>query len=149
MHLPNRYSSSSLSSFVTTSCSAKATRFVSPLWDTSGSPRHSHIMLRDTFADEQLHRFVLQGEVDEQPHFIMFNTSYGVGEIYSGKPTCFICWRQGFQRRSTLIYSLIYSTVIALQLTHESMRIENDFRFEQAPNTISIFEDTGALRPPI
>ena len=88
MHLPNHYSSSSLSSFVTTSCSAKATRFVSPLWDTSGSPRHLHIMLQDTFADEQLHRFVLQGEVDEQPHFIMFYTSYGAREIYSGKQTC-------------------------------------------------------------
>ena len=148
MHLPNRYSSSTLSSFVTTSCSAKATRFFLRYGTHQDEYHDIYTLCYEThLLTNNCNRFVLQGEVDEQPHFIMFNTSYGVGEIYSGKPTCFICWRQGFQRRSTLRYSLIYSIVIALQLTHESMRIENNF--EQAPITISIFEDPGALRPPI
>ena len=44
--------------------------------------------------------------------------------------------------------SLIYSRVTALQLTHEAMKIENVFQFDLAPIPTSIFEDTGALRPP-
>ena len=44
--------------------------------------------------------------------------------------------------------SLIYSGVIAMQLTHKAMKIENVLKFELAPIPTSIFEDNGLLRPP-
>ena len=44
--------------------------------------------------------------------------------------------------------SLIHSRVIAMQLTHEAMKIENVLKFELAPIPTSIFEDNGSLRPP-
>ena len=40
-------------------------------------------MVHATFAEEQLHHFVLQGEVEEQPHFISF--SMALGETLSGR----------------------------------------------------------------
>ena len=39
--------------------------------------------------------------------------------------------------------SLIYSRVIALQLTNNALEIENVFKFELAPIPTSMFEDTG------
>ena len=45
------------------------------------------MILQETFAEEQLYLFVQQGEVDEQPHFIMFNTASGAGKTLSDKPT--------------------------------------------------------------
>ena len=43
--------------------------------------------------------------------------------------------------------SLIYSRVIALQLTNVAMTVENVFKHELAPIPTSIFNDDGDLRP--
>jgi hypothetical protein len=43
--------------------------------------------------------------------------------------------------------SLIYSRVIALQLTNDALKVENIFRYELSPIPTSIFTDTGDLRP--
>ena len=42
--------------------------------------------------------------------------------------------------------SLIYSRVIALQLTNEALTIENIFCYELSPIPTSMFEDKGAMK---
>ena len=43
--------------------------------------------------------------------------------------------------------TLIYSRIIALQLTNDVMKIENILKFELAIIPTSIFEESGPLRP--
>ena len=42
--------------------------------------------------------------------------------------------------------SLIYSSVISLQLTNQALKVENIFSFELSPVPTSMFDDTDDIR---